>query len=164
MAVAELELADAVASAMTGQIPDIARLREQRGANNQGFTVTMFAMAEAGRCLEALRLLIARIDGWPADEPFADPDATRFLSAHQAILDRRYGLIDAARYLRRLGEAIETGDLADVHAQSLLMLNYMNYLQFLIAVEIPWHELGVAFEGVRTINGALQDRMVAAYP
>lgn len=153
------ELTEAVDAAERGDIADIARLRAQRGAHNQGFTVTIFAMFEIGRCLEAVRAAVgalAKADGKPNE-----PATVAFVRAHVGVTRRRYGLEDTARYLELLADALEADSLDDARAAAGLLGDYLNFLQFLIAVDIPWHELGVAFEGVRTVGTAYADRMVA---
>lgn len=156
------DLEAAVDAAQRGEMADIARLREQRGAHNQRFTVTIFAMFEISRCMEAVRACVGRLAGGD-DGAASDPATAAFVSAHIGVTERRYGLTDTGRFLGVLADALESGSLDQARSTAVLMSDYLNFLQFLIAVEIPWHELGVAFEGARTVDAALQDRMVAEF-
>jgi hypothetical protein len=153
----------ALQSAKIGEAADIERLRHRKGANDQGFTITMFAMTEVSRCSE----LVGMVRGLLKKEEYTW-DQVKDLSLvllrrHADTLDRRFALADTAAFVTSLADAVEVGDKPGVERICYTLGSYLGYLNFLIAVEIPWHELAVAFEGARTVKKALADRMVPEF-
>jgi hypothetical protein len=153
----------ALQSAKGGMAADIERLRDRKGANDQGFTITMFAMTEVSRCSE----LVGMVRGLPAKKEYTWDQvkdlSLGLLRRHADTLDRRYALSDTAIFMTALADAVEAGDKAEIERLCLAVGSYLGYLNFLIAVEIPWHELAVAFEGARTLKKALADQMIPEF-
>jgi hypothetical protein len=153
----------ALQSAKNGKAADIERLRDRKGANGQGFTITMFAMTEVSRCSE----LIGMVRGLLTKKEYTWDQvkdlSLGLLKRHADTLDRRYALSDAAMFMTSLADAVDIGDKAEIERLSRTLGSYLGYLNFLIAVEIPWHVLSVAFEGARTLKKALADQMIPEF-
>lgn len=153
----------ALQSAKNGKSADIERLRGRKGANNQGFTVTMFAMTEVSRCSELIGMVRGLLNKKEYTWDQVKDLSIGLLKRHADTLDRRYALGDAAIFMTSLADAVEAGDKAEIERLCHAVGSYLGYLNFLIAVEIPWHELAVAFEGARTVKKALADRMIPEF-
>ncbi len=144
-----------------GTSPDVERMYNRKMAHNQSFTVMIFGQNAVDGTRKDCRHLVALLRRYGI--PLADVKriGRDLLAADADMFQRRYGLVDTAALIRNLSEALEASDDSEEWATALLRTaDYLYYLSHAIAVHIPWHELSVAFEGVRAINVGLNDRLV----
>jgi hypothetical protein len=154
------DLNQALLSVSRGIAPDVERLLGRRGAHGQGFTPTLFGLFEVADCRQAVDLVSSLLNTEKYPKGMINELGAPLLARHIDTLERRYGMIDSARYVTLAYSLIHAdAPKSDVLEVMDLLNDYFNFLHFLIALEIPWHELSVAFEGARTVNAALADRM-----
>jgi len=156
------QLSAALEAAQDGHIPDIERLLHKRGAFDQRFTIVIFAFAEVSRCVELMGSLVAIME--KADESRAliiqqvlVPDLAR----HEQVLRNRFGLSDAADYLHSVRAALGETNQDGLLELSRDVASYFAFLNFMIAVQVPWNELSASFEGAQEIRASASRRLVA---
>jgi hypothetical protein len=144
-----------------GTSPDVDRIYNLKMAHNQSFTVTMFGMVGTDGARRDCRLVMSLYSKYGLPLGDVKPIARDLFAGQEDMFRRRYGLTDTAALVGMVSAALQASD--DVEEWSALLratVEYLTYLGHAIATRIPWHELSVAFEGVRTVHEGYYDRLV----
>jgi len=134
---------------------DLDRMRECKGAMNQGMSVHLIALNSIASAHADTNLFQRMVSSDGFDLPVEEVAGI----AGDAFLDRvegfreRYCLENVAALLERLPDALDSVSDEKTFIDLVRKLRaYLNHLQFQIAARIPFHELSVAFEGRRVID------------
>jgi hypothetical protein len=142
------------AAVRAGESEDLDRLAERKGAMNQGLGVHQFAFNDAGSTYEDAKLFRRIVSGDGYDLPLTDVrEVAADTFAGRVSGFRRYHLDNAADLLERLAEVVvEVDDSDDFDELIKETYEYMIHLQYRIATRLPFHELGVVFEGYKLVE------------
>jgi hypothetical protein len=134
---------------------DLERLNDRRGAMNQRFTVTIFAMNEVSSTrgdTKFIRQLISS-DEYELPLETVKKIAVDIFEGQVEMYTVRYHLEDTADLIEELIGVIEAAD-DETKIQDLMvhLQEYFAFLEYQIGVRIPFHDLAVAFEGRSTVD------------
>lgn len=134
----------------SGEATDLQDLMECQGAMNQRFTVVIFGMnavnATRGDVIFARQLFDP--DGYEIDDAVAVEIAVDSLEGQVEMYRNRFNLGVTAGLLVELIDYIYTTDNHKSIDEVLKSFQeYMSFLQYQIGLLLPFHDLGVAFEG-----------------
>jgi hypothetical protein len=149
------KLETAKESVLNGEANDLERLEERRGAMNQRFTVFMFAMNEVGSTKGDTKFVrdLLETDEYELELGTVKGISIDIFADQVEMYDVRYHLEDTAVLLNELVDVIEEIEDEDTFYETMKHVQeYMNYLGYQIGVRIPFHDLGVAFEGRSTVD------------
>jgi len=134
---------------------DLKQLAERKGAMNQGFTIHIFALSD----ISAVHGDTSLFRTLATDENYDLPVGTVANAAAEQFEGRiakfggRYHLENAADLMEQLADVLrEVDDEAEFVKLMRETREYLNYLQYQIGARIPFHELGVVFEGRQPID------------
>jgi len=161
MAEALEQVRSAIAVVRQGTSPDVDRIYNLKMAHNQSFTVTIFGMVATDGARRDCRQVMNLYSKYGLPLGDVKPIAHDLLAGQEDMFRRRYGLTDTAALVGTVSAALQSsGDVEEWTTLLRATSEYLTYLGHAIATRIPWHELSVAFEGVRAVHAGYYDRLV----
>lgn len=145
------EIRGASETARTGHPGDLDRVRKLVGAMGQSFTTTVFAFQQASALKDSAHFIAAMAEKYP-NEPWVATVASEMLRRPVNTLKTRYALTDTAaihEQASKIAAGLNGRELLDLARR---LIEYHGFLVRRIRDLLPFHELGIAFEGHKVVS------------
>lgn len=134
-----------------GEGPDVARVKQLRGAMGQSFTTTIFAFQQASTVKDGVTFVAALAEKFPRESWVSTVAAEQFRRPINT-LRTRYALLDTAALHEAAAGLAGTLDGAGLLRLARTLIVYYAFLLRRLRDLLPFYELSVAFEGHKLIG------------
>jgi hypothetical protein len=142
-----------------GESADVSRVKQLVGAMGQSFTTTVFAFQQASSVKDGIAFVASLAEKFPNEAWLATVAAEQFKRPVNT-LRTRYALRDTAQFHEEAGKIAPELSGAEVLRLAREFIVYYGFLLRRIRDQLPFYELGVAFEGHKLVTERVKSSVV----